>query len=147
MGEQSEEMKSGFASKWRDSGSGDAQKTENTSEWSKAGTMMDTEAKATDTAGVEQEDNYKQEEDSCEQSVLGTEQNTVGTESDAAKPDNGGTDMAETIEKVKKFLLDNKDILILSGQLALVALVCVVGIKNDLTPDRCCKKRRKKKRK
>ena len=51
-----------------------------------------------------------------------------------------------TIEKVKKFLLDNKDILILSGQLALVALVCVVGIKNDLTPEQCCKKKRKKKR-
>lgn len=54
---------------------------------------------------------------------------------------------AETIQKIKTFLYENKDALILSGQLAVVALVCVVGIKNDLLPEGCCKKKRKKKRK
>lgn len=54
---------------------------------------------------------------------------------------------AEAIAKVKDFLLENKDILILSGQLALVVLVCAAGIKNDLIPDGCCKKCRKKKKK
>lgn len=53
---------------------------------------------------------------------------------------------AEMIRKVKKFLYDNKDALILSGQLAIVALVCVAGIKNDLVPDACCKKKKKKKK-
>lgn len=50
-------------------------------------------------------------------------------------------------EKIKDFLLENKDILILGGQLALVLLVCAAGIKNDLTADGCCKKCRKKKKK
>jgi len=52
------------------------------------------------------------------------------------------------MEKVKDFLLKNKDALILSGQLALVLAVCVAGIKNDLAPQDCrCKKCRKKKKK
>lgn len=52
------------------------------------------------------------------------------------------------MEKVKAFLLENKDVLLFSGQIALVVLVCVVGIRNDLAPQDCrCKKCRKKKRK
>lgn len=55
------------------------------------------------------------------------------------------------MEKVKEFLLKNKDALFLGGQLALVALVCVMGIRNDLEPQDCrcrrCRKKRKKKRK
>lgn len=81
--------------------------------------------------------------------------NAGGVEGGSEDGDKSGTEggdesrkkAAETIEKIKKFLLENKDILILSGQLALVTLVCVVGIKNDLTPDSCCKKKKKKKRK
>ena len=124
MGEQNEEIKSGFASKWRDSGSGDAQKTENTTDWGNTGEAMD-------AVGNEQD------APETEQAAAGAEQEENGEQEKS---------MAETIEKVKKFLLDNKDILILSGQLALVALVCVVGIKNDLTPEQCCKKKHKKKR-
>ena len=144
MGEQNEEIKSGFASKWRDSGSSESQKTENTTEQNTAGTkpdavksdnagakMPDTaRAMSDDTENLKQEEGCEQQEDNCEQEE--------GHEQEKS--------MAETMEKVKKFLLDNKDILILSGQLALVALVCVVGIKNDLIPEHCCKKRRKKKR-
>ena len=52
-----------------------------------------------------------------------------------------------SLAKVKEFLLENKDVLILSGQLALVVLVCAVGIRNDLIPDGCCQKCRKKKKK
>ena len=52
---------------------------------------------------------------------------------------------------VLKFVRDNKDALLLAGQLALVALICVAGIRNDLEPQDCrcrkCRKKRKKKRK
>ena len=53
--------------------------------------------------------------------------------------------------KVEDFLVKNKDALLLGGQLALVVLVCVAGIRNDLEPQNCCcrkcRKKRKKKRK
>ncbi|MBR6478695.1 MAG: hypothetical protein IKS85_09640 [Lachnospiraceae bacterium] len=52
------------------------------------------------------------------------------------------------LEKVKAFLLKNKDALFLAGQLALVVLVCAVGIRNDLEPQDCrCRRCRKKKKK
>ncbi|MBP5282508.1 MAG: hypothetical protein J6Z22_08405 [Lachnospiraceae bacterium] len=51
------------------------------------------------------------------------------------------------LEKVKEFLLKNKDALFLAGQLALVVLVCAVGIRNDLEPQDCrCRRCRKKKK-
>lgn len=53
----------------------------------------------------------------------------------------------EAIQRAKSFLYENRDLLILSGQLALVVLVCAVGIKNDLMPDGCCKKKKKKRKK
>ena len=53
----------------------------------------------------------------------------------------------EAIQRTKSFLYENRDVLILSGQLALVVLVCTVGIKNDLMPDGCCKKKKKKRKK
>lgn len=52
----------------------------------------------------------------------------------------------ETARKVKKFLVENKDVLILAGQLTLVTIVCIAGIKNDIMPDCCRKKKRRKKR-
>lgn len=57
-------------------------------------------------------------------------------------------DKKKASERIKEFLLKNKDVIILSGQLALVLAVCVAGIKNDLAPQDCrCKKCRKKKKK
>lgn len=53
----------------------------------------------------------------------------------------------ETARKVKKFLVENKDALILAGQLTLVVVVCIAGIKNDIMPDCCRKKKKRKKRK
>lgn len=53
--------------------------------------------------------------------------------------------MRETVRKVKAFLLENKDVLILAGQLTLVTIVCVTSIRNELTPD-CCKKKKKRKK-
>ncbi len=52
----------------------------------------------------------------------------------------------ENIRRVKAFLLENKDALILAGQLTLVAVGCVVSIRNELTSDCCKKKKRRKKR-
>lgn len=52
----------------------------------------------------------------------------------------------ELWQKIGDFLLKNKDELLLAGQLGLVALICLVGIRNDLVPPQCCKKKRKKKR-
>lgn len=52
----------------------------------------------------------------------------------------------EKIRRVKAFLLENKDALILAGQLTLVAVVCVVSIRNELMSDCCKKKKRRKKR-
>lgn len=49
------------------------------------------------------------------------------------------------MEKIKGFLLKNVNSIILAGQMLLVVIVCVAGIKNDLQPD--CKKKKKKKRK
>ncbi|MBO4292513.1 MAG: hypothetical protein J5898_11455 [Lachnospiraceae bacterium] len=40
--------------------------------------------------------------------------------------------LQEAAKKVKEFAYKNKDALILGGQLALVVLVCAVGIKHDL---------------
>ena len=58
---------------------------------------------------------------------------------------------AKPLDQAKEFLIENKDMLFLAGQLALVALVCVAGIRNDLEPQDCrcrrCRKKRKKKRK
>ncbi len=53
--------------------------------------------------------------------------------------------MRETVRKVKAFLLENKDVLILAGQLTLVTIVCVTSIRNELTPA-CCKKKKKRKK-
>ena len=58
---------------------------------------------------------------------------------------------SEMLEKVKGFLLENKDALLLAGQIAIVAMICVAGIRNDMEPQNCCcrrcRKKRKKKRK
>ncbi|MBQ3905630.1 MAG: hypothetical protein II743_02585 [Lachnospiraceae bacterium] len=55
------------------------------------------------------------------------------------------------MEKAKDFLLKNKDLLLLSGQLALAAVVVFCGIRNDLEPQDCkckrCRKKRKKRKK
>lgn len=78
--------------------------------------------------------------------VLPEDQEAAKAEEEAEKARQKELKKQETIRKVKTFLLENKDILLLSGQLALVTLVCVAGIKNDLTPD-CCKKKKKRKKK
>lgn len=78
--------------------------------------------------------------------VLPEDEEAVKAEEEAEKARQKELKKQETIRKVKTFLLENKDILILSGQLALVTLICVAGIKNDLTPD-CCKKKKKRKKK
>ena len=54
---------------------------------------------------------------------------------------------AEVLEKVKGFLLENKDALMLAGQIAIVAMICVAGIRNDMEPQNCCCRRCRKKRK
>ena len=54
---------------------------------------------------------------------------------------------SEVLEKVKGFLLENKDALMLAGQIAIVAMICVAGIRNDMEPRDCCCKRCRKKRK
>lgn len=60
-------------------------------------------------------------------------------------PQKGG---ANALEKVKEFLLKNKDELLFAAQLTLVAIVCVKGIMNDLEPQDCrCRKCRKKRKK
>jgi hypothetical protein len=55
------------------------------------------------------------------------------------------------LDKVKKFLLEKKDVLLFGGQIALVLLVLVKGIQNDLAPQDCkckrCQRKRKKRRK
>ncbi|MBO4515318.1 MAG: hypothetical protein J5721_06545 [Lachnospiraceae bacterium] len=57
----------------------------------------------------------------------------------------------QILEKTKEFLIKNKDLLFLGGQLALVTLVVVSGIRNDLEPQDCrckrCRKKRKKRKK
>lgn len=67
-------------------------------------------------------------------------------EEEAAKKAEREAKRQETIRRIKTFLLENKDALILAGQLTLVTIVCVVSIRNDLTPDCCKKKKRRKKR-
>lgn len=64
-------------------------------------------------------------------------------EMEAAKKAQRQEKRQEAIRRVKAFLLDNKDVLILAGQLTLVTIVCVTSIRNELTPN-CCKKKRKK---
>ena len=54
---------------------------------------------------------------------------------------------SEVLEKVKGFLVENKDVLLLAGQLAIVAMICVAGIRNDMEPQNCCCRRCRKKRK
>lgn len=69
-------------------------------------------------------------------------------DAETEQAEKGGDKKNAALQKVKEFLLKNKDTLILAGQLALVLTVCVAGIKNDLAPQDCrCKKCRKKKKK
>lgn len=53
----------------------------------------------------------------------------------------------EFLNTAKDFLWKNMDALVLTGQLLLVAVVCIAGIKKDLpTADPGRKKRRKKRK-